>query len=401
MQRQRYWRLSLLQFLQYFVHGSWFVTAGTYLLQNLGFSGREVGLSYGAMAIAATVTPFLMGRLADRLWASERMLAGLHLAGGATLLLLSTIKVFVLFYPVMLLYALLFMPTMALTNALCFHHIRDGRRDFPRIRVWGTIGWILAGGLVSLLNAEALALPMRIAGSTALVLGGYCFTLPHTPPPGARGPFRAGSLFFGPDMRQLFRRRNIVVLIIALVLISIPASFYYSFVNPFLTEQGVAGSAGKMALGQVTEIAVMLALPFFFRHLGMRRILFLGLLAWGLRYTFFAWGAASGATPGLYLGILLHGLAFNFTVLATQIFLDRHVPESLRSTIQGLISLATQGLGALLGTVVAGEVVNFFTTGLHQHYWPAIWSVPAAVGAAAALFFILAFRPKGAEDTAE
>lgn len=391
MQPTLYFRLSLLQFLQYFVLGAWFVTAGTYLLRTLHFSGREVGLVYGGMSLAATLTPFFMGMVADRLFASERLLAVLHAGAGVAMLLMSEVSQFGLFYPLLLLHACLYIPTMALSTALCFHHVADGQRDFPRIRVWGTVGFILAGLLVSYLDVEVQVLPLRIAGVALFVLSLYCLTLPHTPPRGRRGRFRWQDIF-GEEVIALFRRRNFKVLVIALTVISIPSGFYYSFVNPFLNEIGMERAAGKMALGQVSEIVFMLALPFFFRQWGVRWILFTGLLAWGVRYILFALG---GPGPGLWLlypAILLHGVAFNFTVVATQIFLDRSVPPSIRSTTQGFISLVTQGVGAFVGAYIAGEVVGFFVLPAQMHNWPAIWSVPALVGLATAVFFLAGFR---------
>lgn len=390
-----YFRLSLLQFLEHFVLGSWVVTTGTYLLQTLAFSGRQVGLVYSGMALAAMVSPFVVGVVADKRVASERLLSFLHLAGGLTMLLLSTLESFAWFYPLFLLYALLVIPTMALSTAFCFHHIKDGRREFPRIRVWGTAGWVLAGLLISWLGAEETVLPMRISAVFSLVLGLYALSLPHTPPRGQRGIKSIGD-FFGEDILALLKRRNIAVLVIALAGIAIPAGFYYSFTNSFLTEIGMEGAAGKMALGQVSEIFFMLTLPFVFRFLPIRYIIFIGLCAWGLRYALFSFGDLDEGLWMLYFGILLHGVAFNFTILATQIFLDQAVPVSVRSTTQGFISFLSQGVGGLTGAYLAGEVVEWFTYPDQTHLWSNIWLVPAGVGIAVALFFLLGFKRKPA-----
>jgi nucleoside transporter len=388
-----YFRLSLLQLLEHFVLGSWVVTTGTYLLQTLDFSGRQVGLVYSGMALAAMVSPFVVGVVADKRVASERLLSFLHLAGGLTMLLLSTLEHFVWFYPLFLLYALLVIPTMALSTAFCFHHIQDGRREFPRIRVWGTAGWIIAGALISWLGAEETVLPMRISAVASLVLGGYALSLPHTPPRGKRGINSIGD-FFGKEILALLKQRNIAVLVIALAGIAIPSGFYYSFTNSFLTEIGMEGAAGKMALGQVSEVFFMLTLPFVFRLLPIRYIIFIGLCAWGGRYALFSFGDMDEGLWMLYTGILLHGVAFNFTMLATQIFLDQAVPVSVRSTTQGLISFLSQGIGGLMGAYLAGEVVDWFTYADQTHLWPSIWLVPAGVGIAVALFFLLGFRRK-------
>lgn len=348
---------------------------------------------YSGMAIAAMVSPFVVGVVADKRVASERLLSVLHLAGGGIMLLLSTLERFASFYPLFLLYALLVIPTMALSTAFCFHHIVDSRREFPRIRVWGTAGWVLAGGLISWLGAEETVLPMRISAVASLVLGLYALSLPHTPPRGKRG-LKSLSDLFGAEILALLKRRNIAVLVIALAGIAIPSGFYYSFTNSFLTEIGMQGAAGKMALGQVSEIFFMLTLPFLFRILPIRYIIFVGLCAWGIRYALFSFGGLDQRLWMLYVGILLHGVAFNFTMLATQIFLDQAVPASVRSTTQGFISFLSQGVGGLTGAYLAGEVVEWFTQPDQTHLWPKIWLVPASIGGAVALFFLLGFKRK-------
>jgi len=392
MQHSLYARLSLLQFLEHFVLGSWVVTTGTYLLEALEFSGRQVDLVYSGIALAAMISPFLVGVVADRIVASERLLGSLHLSGGLVMLGLTQLELFRWFYPLFLLYALLIIPTMALSTAFCFHHITDARREFPRIRVWGTLGWVLAGVLISWLGAEATALPLRTAAVSSLLLGLYAFSLPHTPPGGGSKSIRN---FFGPEIMALLRRRDIAVLVAALGFIAIPSGFYYSFTNSFLTEIGMEGAAGKMALGQVSEIVFMLAMPLFFRLLRIRYIIFMGLLAWGSRYAFFSFGDIGDQSWMLYTGILLHGMAFNFTVLATQIFLDQTVPTSLRSTTQGFISFLSQGIGGLTGAYLAGEVVDWYTLPDQTHMWSSIWLVPASVGGLVAFFFLLGFRRRG------
>jgi nucleoside transporter len=386
-----YFRLSLLQLLEHFVLGSWVVTTGTYLLQTLEFSGRQVGLVYSGMAMAALVSPFMVGMIADKRVASERLLSFLHLAGGGVMWLLSTFDRFAWFYPVFLLYALLVIPTMALTTAFCFHHVSDGRKEFPRIRVWGTAGWVLAGFLISWLGAEETVTPLRISGTASIVLGLYALSLPHTPPQGKRG-IKSISDFFGQEILDLLKRRDIAVLVIALGCIAIPSGFYYSFTNSFLTEIGMEGAAGKMALGQVSEIFFMLTLPFMFRFLRIRYIIFIGLCAWGGRYALFSLGDMDQRLWMLYTGILLHGVAFNFTMLATQIFLDQAVPASVRSTTQGFISFLSQGIGGLTGAYLAGEVVDWFTFPNQTHDWNQIWMVPAGIGLSVALFFLMGFR---------
>lgn len=386
-------RLSVLMFLQFFLWGSWFVTTGTYLLETLHFSGRQVGLVYGTSAIAATVSPFILGVLADRLFAAERLLALLHLLGGGVMLAMSFSTGFGLFYPLVLLYMLCYLPTFGLANALSFHHLEDVKGQFPRIRVWGAIGWIVAGLLVSYLGVETEVVPLRIAAATSVVQGLYCLTLPNTPPSAARvGKGLRGLL--GPEVRDLLRERSFVVLLLSLMLICIPSAYYYSFVNPFLNEVGESNAAGKMAIGQVTEVVFMLALPWVFRQLRLKVILFWGLLAWGLRYGCFWLAGLPGLHGLIYVGIGLHGPAFIFSMLAAQIYLDTRTPRHLRSTAQGFYSLLTLGLGALLGAYIAGETVHAFTMPAGGHDWPRIWQVPTIWGVVVAVGFLLFFRSR-------
>jgi len=393
MNRILYIQLSTLFFLQMFIWGSWYVTTGTFLLQTAGFSGREVGLVYTTTALAATLSPFLLGILADQLFSTERLLALLHGSGGLLMLGISFIDEFAVFFPVLVLYALLYMPTFALTSALCFHNLRDGAREFPKVRVWGTIGWIIAGLAISFFDLEPTPVPMRISAITSFLTAAYCLTLPHTPPQPKVGK-RSLKDFLGPDVLRLLKRPSFAVLIISLILISIPSGFYYTFTNSFLTEIGVENPAGKMTVGQMSEVVLMLFMPFFFSRLGFKWVIAVGLFAWGARYALFAWGDAGPLVWMLWLGILLHGVAFNFTALTGQIYIDQIVPKHVRSTAQGFMSMATLGFGALLGAYIAGEVVEHFTVAQQQHLWRSIWMVPATIGLVVTVGFILFFKEK-------
>jgi len=391
MNRTLYLKLSTLFFLQMFIWGSWYVTTGTYLLQTAGFSGREVGLIYTTTALAATLAPFLLGVVADRFIATERLLSLLHGAGGLLMIAISFFDSFALFFPVLILYSLLYMPTFALTSALCFHNLQHGARDFPRVRVWGTVGWIVAGLAISFFDLEPTAVPMRVSAATSLLTSVFCFTLPHTPPQPRVGK-RSLKDFLGPEVLALLRRPSFAVLIVSLVLISIPSGFYYSFTNSFLTEVGVANPAGKMTAGQMSEVVLMLFMPLFFSRLGFKWVIAVGLFAWGARYALFAWGDAGPGAWMLWLGILLHGVAFNFTALSGQIYIDQIAPRHVRSTAQGFMSMATLGFGALLGAYIAGEVVEHFTVSQQEHLWRSIWMVPAAIGLVVTVGFVLLFR---------
>lgn len=386
-------RLSVLQFLQFFIWGSWFVTAGTYLLQTLEFSGREVGLVYGTTAIAATVTPFLVGVLADRFFSIEKLLFVLHLVGAGLLFSVSLVEDFSVFYPLILTYVMCYLPTFSLTNALCFHHIEDTKKDFPRIRVWGTVSWIIAGLFVGWLQVEDQALPFQIAAACSLVQAFYCLSLPATPPQPQTGMSWWQSLK-EPEVRDLVRESSLVVMVICICLICIPHSYYYSFVNPFLNEQGVINAAGKMSVGQVSEIIFMLSLPWFFKTLRMKTILFIGMFIWGARYGLFILGIHYQAEWWFLVGLSLHGIAYIFSMLSAQIYLDSRVPDHLRSTGQGFFSLLTLGIGVFIGSYLAGQQVSYYTLDNGLHNWTAIWTLPTCFGVGVAILFWILFKGK-------
>lgn len=386
-------RLSLLQILQFFVWGSWFVTGGTYMMGTLGFSGRQVAWVYVNFSIAATVTPLFMGILADRLFAAERLLAVLHVLGGCLMLWASHVTTFPLFNFIILLYVMCYLPTFGLSNALCFHHIEDAKRDFPKVRVWGTISWIAAGLIVSYLQIEDQVIPLRIAAFTSFGLAVYCLTLPHTPP-SKRERTSLLDTVIGPEIRNLFRDRSFLVLIFCIGMICIPLSYYYSFVNPFLNEIGVHHAAAKMTLGQAAEIVLLLLLPWFFKVMRFKTIIFIGLFAWGIRYGLFILGIEMDAEWVLIIGLVLHGFAYIFSMLSAQIYLDTIVPVHLRSTAQGFFSLLTMGVMALVGTMIAGETVSAYTRADGTHDWSAIWVLPFVTGVTVSVLFLIFFRSR-------
>jgi nucleoside transporter len=390
-------RLGVMMFLEFFIWGAWYVTLGTWLSKGVHFSDQQIGWAYGTTAIGAIVSPFFVGLVADRLFAAQRLLGVLHALGAGLLLLASTQTGFVSLYAVVLLYALCYMPTLALTASLAMRQIRDTKKEFGLIRVFGTIGWIVAGLVVGSLGVEATAMPMHLAAGASLLMAIYSFTLPDTPPL-ARGTQLSWSHVIPVESVRLLRRRSMAVFALASLLICIPLQFYYAFTNLYLNEIGVHNAAGKMTGGQMSEVLCMLLIPWFFRHLGVKWMLAVGMLAWVIRYVAFAYGNADALVWMLWLGIVLHGICFDFFFVVGQIYIDREAPPTLRAATQGLITFLTYGAGMFIGAWLSGRVVEAYTLvgadGAVAHDWRAIWLFAGLCAAVVLVFFLLAFTDK-------
>ena len=386
-------KLSVMMFLQYFVWGAWSVPLGTYLGEALGFPGQQIGLAFGTTAVAAMVSPFFVGMVADRFFATEKILAVLHVTGALVLLAASYQQTFGMFYGVLLLYALFYMPTLALTNSISFRQMSDPGRQFPGVRVLGTIGWIVAGLCVGFLRLEDTARPMQIAAGASVLLGLYCLALPRTPPAKRTERVTARDVL-GLDALRLLREPSFAVFVLGSFLVCIPLQFYYAFANPFLNEIGVVNAAGKMTLGQMSEIGFMLLMPWCFARLGVKKLLLIGMLAWVTRYVLFAYGDPGTGVWMLYGGILLHGICYDFFFVTGQIYVDTKAPPDMRAAAQGLIAFVTLGVGMFIGSWLSGRVVDLYAEGgvPLAHDWTRIWLVPAVWAGLVLILFAVFFN---------
>ena len=404
MKKSIYLRLSFMMFLEFFIWGGWFVTMGTFLLTTLGASGAETGMAYSTQSWGAIIAPFIIGLIADRFFNAERILGVLHLVGAVLMYQLSQTTDFDAFYPYVLGYMIAYMPTLALVNSVSFNQMKDPAKDFPLIRVWGTVGWIVAGLLISFAfawDSEAnvadglLANTFMMTAVASAILGVFSFTLPKTPPSQSGGEKVSISDILGLDALKLLKDRNFLVFFLSSVLICIPLAFYYQNLSPFLTESGVENSTAIASIGQVSEVVFMLLLPFFFKKYGFKKTILVGMLAWALRYVLFAYGNTGELFFMIIMGILLHGVCYDFFFVSGQIYTDSKAGEKVKSAAQGLITLATYGVGMLVGFYIAGKITdaNLLTDG--GHAWQSIWTFPAIF--AIAVFVIFAFLFKNEE----
>jgi nucleoside transporter len=394
-------RLSIMMFLQFFVWGAWYTSIAVYMTTE-GMGGLT-HWPYTVNPLAAIAAPFFLGLVADRYFATEKVLGVLHLMGGLVLLAVpSTSGTPVVFILLLLLYNLCYMPTLGLTNTLAFHNIENQEKQFPVIRVFGTIGWIVAGLFVSFtlkafvsdsLLPEQTPMPLYTAAFASLALAVFSFSLPHTPPPAAGQRVSIRSII-GLDALQELGSRPFYVFIVSSLLISIPLAAYYNFTQLFLEGTGFQNIAGTQTLGQVSEVVFMLLMPLFFLRLGVKWMLVAGMGAWVLRYALFALGAP-GAITGLIIGgILLHGICYDFFFVTGQIYVDKKSSSSIRGQAQGMLVLVTYGVGMLLGAQVAGNVFNGFlgdSNALTLEQWREFWIIPALFAGLVMIGFALFF----------
>jgi nucleoside transporter len=389
-------RLGLMMFLQYVIWGAWYVTITTYLTTTLNFSATAAGAVFGTTAVASLVSPFFVGLVADRFFATERVMATLYIIGAVLMYFLTQVQSFGAVYGLVLAFCLCYFPTIALTNAITMQQVADPGQDFPVIRVMGTLGWIAINNVVGYLRIEAAATQFLLASVACVVMAVYSLVaLPHTPPRG-RGQKVTARQVLGLDALAMLKDRSYLVFVIASFLACIPLTFYYSFTNAYLNDIGVENAAGKMTLGQVSEVGLMLLMPLVFRLWSVRGILLAGMLAWAVRYVLLAYGNPDTGMWMFYVAILLHGICYDFFFVTGQLYTDQEAPAHLRSTAQGFITFVTYGAGMLVGSLLSGTALDYFSTvGPNEAVvrdWTGFWLSSALMSFVILLLILLFFR---------
>ena len=395
-------QLSFMMFLEFFIWGGWFVTMGTFLGNNLGATGAETAMAYSTQSWGAIIAPFIIGLIADRFFNAERILGVLHLIGALLMYQMYLATDFAAFYPYVLGYMIAYMPTLALVNSVSFNQMKDPAKDFSLIRVWGTVGWIVAGLAISYLfhwdpNPEIagdkgmLQNTFLMVAVASAVLGLFSFSLPKTPPQANDGSRLSLGDILGLDALKLLKDRNFLIFFVSSILICIPLAFYYQHANQFLSEIGVENATGKMTIGQISEVLFMLLLPYFFKKFGFKTTILVGMLAWALRYILFAYGNSGELAFMLLFGIALHGICYDFFFVSGQIYTNSKAGEKVKSAAQGLITLATYGVGMLIGFYIAGKITDAHVVD-QGHDWTAIWQLPALFAVAVFVIFALFFK---------
>ena len=388
-------QLSFMMFLQFFIWGAWYVTMGTYLDKVLHATGFQVGAAYSAMAIATIFSPIFVGMIADRFFSAQRVLGVLHIIGALLLFYLTKIDNPSFFYWILLVYSLLYAPTLALANSVAFRQMNDPSKEFPSVRFLGTIGWIATGWLIDKvfkIQTDQLSHTFIMATIASAILGLLSFTLPDTPPK-AKGTKTTFAKVLGADALVLFKDRSFTIFLFASVLICVPLSFYYSLTNLYLTETGMKNVTSSMTLGQFSEALFILLIPFFFRKLGVKWMIAIGMIAWSVRFLLFGYGDAGANLWMLFAGIILHGVCFDFFFVTGQIYTDSKADVKIQSSAQGLITMATYGVGMWIGTLLSGYIKDYYTADKIVA-WKSVWFVPAGIAAVVLLLFLLLFKEK-------
>ncbi|GAB3364929.1 nucleoside permease [Arachidicoccus ginsenosidivorans] len=392
-----------MMFLEFFVWGGWFVTLATYLISNLQANDAQISSAFSTQCFGAIIAPFIIGLIADRYFNAERILGILHIAGALLMFKMYTATDFAGFYPYVFVYMILYMPTLALVNSVSFNQMTNPEKDFGNIRVWGTLGWIVAGLLISYafhwdnetsLKEGLMKNTFLMTAIASLALGLFSFALPKTPPKAKKGEKVSIREVLGLDALKLLKDRNYLIFFVSSVLICVPLAFYYQYANTFLSEIGLANPTGKMTFGQMSEVLFMLLLPVFFTKFGLKKTLILAMAAWVIRYLCFAYGNAGELSFMLIIGIALHGACYDFFFVTGQIYTDNKAGEKHKSAAQGLITLATYGVGMLVGFYIAGVISEMYKSqgGDTAQIWQHIWTFPAIIAFIVMALFAIFFK---------
>jgi nucleoside transporter len=394
-------QLSVMMFLEFFIWGSWFVTLGTFLAKNLQASGLETASVFSTQSYGAIIAPFIIGMIADKFFNAEKILGILHLAGAALMFQMYRAESVSVFYPYVFAYMVLYMPTLALVNSVSFRQMNNPEKEFSTIRVWGTIGWIVAGLTISYIfhwdstagtEEGQLKNTFAMGAAASLILGLFSFTLPKTPPVKDKNSKDSIAEILGLDAIKLLSNRNFLVFFISSILICIPLAFYYQNAHHFLEQTGLENPTGKMAIGQVSEALFILLIPVFFSRFGFKKTIMIGMIAWAVRYLLFAYGNAGPLSFMLITGIALHGICYDFFFVSGQIYTDQQAGEKYKSAAQGLVTLATYGVGMLIGFWVAGIISDYYTTHATDNFWQKVWMIPSVIAAVVWVLFMVTFR---------
>ncbi|WP_339840554.1 nucleoside permease [uncultured Maribacter sp.] len=399
-------QLCFMMFLEFFIWGAWFVTLGTFLGNNLKATDGEIALAFSTQSWGAIIAPFVIGIIADRYFNAERILGVLHLFGAILMYFMYESTEFDVFYLLVLGYMILYMPTLALVNSVSFNQMKNPAKEFSMVRVFGTLGWIIAGLSISYvfswdqgenIGDGLLRNTFLMTAIASFILGIFSFTLPKTPPRAVTSDKLSLREILGLDSLSLFKDKNFLIFFISSVLICIPLAFYYQNANPFLVEVGMNNPTGKMTIGQGSEIVFMLLLPYFFTKFGFKKTILVAMAAWVVRYVLFAFGDADGLGVSLLLGIALHGICYDFFFVSGQIYTDSKAGEKFKSSAQGLITLATYGVGMLIGFWVAGKISTAYLLEDGKHVWETIWIYPAGFALAVFILFAIFFKTEKIE----
>ena len=385
-------KLSVMMFLQFFMWGAWYGQMSKYLLTQLNASGDQVGNAYAAFSLAMIVAPFFVGMIADRYFAAQKVLGVLNLMGAVVLYFITQNTNPDNFFYLILAYCITFAPTLALTASIALQQMTTPEKEFPGIRVLGTVAWIVVTNIVGYYGFGDQVTIFQLAMYSAVALGLFSFFLPDTPPKATAST--SFSQIMGLDAFRLFKDRSFAIFFLSSVLICIPLSFYYAMANPSLTDAGMQNVENKMSLGQASEVIFMLLIPVAFSRLGVKKMLIIGLVAWIARFLLFGYGNASSGEWMFYIAILLHGVCFDFFFVTGQIYTDNKAGAKIKSSAQGLITLATYGLGMGIGSKLSGIVLDVYTRPDGTKDWLSVWLVPAGIAAVVLVVFVLLFTDK-------